>query len=145
MLKYRQKISGPIIDRIDIQKYVQPVPFMELSRFTKGDSSATLRQRVESARNFQKKRYASLKNIHSNAQLTPAMVKEFCGLEPAGREILKLAFDRFQYSARSFHKFLKVARTFADMDKAQTIRKQDIAAALMARDLDKEQMELLVV
>jgi magnesium chelatase family protein len=145
VLKYRQKISGPIIDRIDIQKYVQPVSFMELSGLTAGHSSAELRQRVEAARNIQKKRYSSIKKVHSNAQLTPAMVKEFCTLEPAGRKVLKLAFERFQYSARSFHKFLKVARTFADMDEASKIRRQDIAAALMARDLDKEQMELLVV
>ncbi|EEG77480.1 YifB family Mg chelatase-like AAA ATPase [Dethiobacter alkaliphilus] len=145
VLKYRQRISGPIIDRIDIQKYVQPVPFMELSSFTRGSSSVELREQVEAARSFQRQRFAGIDDVHCNAQMTPALVKEYCRLEPEGEKVLKLAFERFEYSARSFHKFLKVARTFADMEESARIRRKDIAAALMARDLEKEQLEMLVV
>lgn len=145
VLKYRQKISGPINDRIDIQKYVQPVNYMDLNSDSVGTTSAELREKVESARDLQKRRFAGLENIHCNAQMTPAIIKEFCILESEGERLLKLAFERFQYSARSFHKFLKVARTFADMEGARDIRKQDVAAALMARDLDKDQIEMLVV
>ena len=145
VLKYRQKISGPIIDRVDIQKNVQPVNFMDLSGHFSGKTSKELRHRVEHAREIQKKRYASIDKINCNAQMTPALIKEYCKLEPAGENLLKLAHDRFQYSARIFHKFLKVARTFADMDGAENIRKQDVAAALLAREMDKEHVEMLVV
>ncbi|MGF7184628.1 magnesium chelatase family protein [Desulfitispora alkaliphila] len=145
VLKYRQKVSGPIIDRIDIQKYVQPVDFMELSRYEKGRSSHELRERVEMARNIQQKRYAHIKKVNCNAQMTPPLIKEYCLLEPEGERLLRLAYDKFKYSARTFHKFLKVARTFADMDGADSIRKADVAAALMSRDLDKEYIDLLVI
>ncbi|NTW71795.1 MAG: YifB family Mg chelatase-like AAA ATPase [Eubacteriaceae bacterium] len=145
VLKYRQKISGPMLDRMDIQKYVQPVNFMELSGQKIERTSEELRQRVENARKVQQKRYADIPGINCNAQMTPALIEEYCELEEEGRRILKLAYDRFQYSARTFHKFLRVGRTFADMEESEKIRKKDIAAALMARDLDKEQSGMLVV
>lgn len=145
VLKYRQKISGPILDRMDIQKYVQPVDFMELSGYKMGKSSKELRERVESARKIQQKRYEKIDHINCNAQMTPALIKEYCKLEDEGKKLLRLAYDRFQYSARTFHKFLKVARTFADMEESKDIRKRDIAAALLARDLDKEQANMLVI
>lgn len=145
VLKYRQKISGPILDRMDIQKYVQPVDFMELSGYKMGKTSQELRERVENARKIQQKRYEKIENISCNAQMTPALIKEYCNLEDDGKKLLKSAYDRFEYSARTFHKFLKVARTFADMDESTNIRKKDIAAALLARDLDKEQADMLVM
>lgn len=145
VIKYRQKISGPILDRMDIQKYVQSVDFMELSQYKPGKSSKDLRERVEQARKVQIERYKNIQEINCNAQMTPALIKEYCVLEDSGKQLLKLAYDKFQYSARTFHKFLKVARTFADLDKSEKIRQQDIAAALMARDLDKEQSGMLVV
>ncbi|ABR46455.1 Mg chelatase, subunit ChlI [Alkaliphilus metalliredigens QYMF] len=145
VIKYRQKISGPILDRMDIQKYVQPVDFLQLSEHTSGRSSAELRERVEFARDIQKTRYASMEAINCNAQMTPSLIKEYCELEADGTKLLRLAYDRFQYSARTFHKFLKVGRTFADMEGSEKIRKKDIAAALMARDLDKEQAGMLVL
>lgn len=145
VLKYRQKISGPILDRIDIQKYVQPVDFMKLSNHTKGISSKELRSRVESARGIQRERYKGIDNVYCNAQMTPAHIKKFCALDSESIKLMQLAFERFKYSARSFHKFLKVARTFADMESSENIRKQDIAKALMCRDLDKEQAQMVVV
>ncbi len=145
VLKYRQRISGPILDRMDIQKHVQPVDFMELSGYKMGRSSEELRERVEKARKIQQKRYEKIEHINCNAQMTPALIKEYCSLEDEGKKLLKLAYDRFQYSARTFHKFLKVARTFADMESSKNIRKKDIAAALLARDLDKEHTSMLVI
>ena len=145
VLKYRQKLSGPILDRMDIQKYVQPVKFMELSGYKEGRSSLELKERVEVARKIQQERYKNIEHVNNNAQMTPALIKEFCELDEDGKKLLKLAYDRFQYSARTFHKFLKVSRTFADMNGSKKIRKQDVAAALLARDLDKEQSDMMVM
>lgn len=116
VLKYRQKISGPIMDRMDIQKYVRAVNFMDLANNSTGKSSKDLRQRVEFARDIQNKRFKDIPNINCNAQMNNALIKEYCHLEAEGQKLLQLAYDRFNYSARTFHKFLKVARTFADMD-----------------------------
>lgn len=145
VLKYRQKISGPILDRIDIQKYVQPVNFLELRSEQASDSSEELKKRVEKAREMQRKRFRYSQTIHCNAQMEVADIKEFCVLELEGERLLHRAFERFSYSARSYHKFLKVARTFADLDQSPKIRKEDIAVALLCRDLDREQLELLVI
>ena len=145
VLKYRQKISGPMLDRIDIQKYVQPVDFIKLSDNSRGTSSSELRQKVEFARNIQRERYKNIENVNSNAEMTPSLIKEFCILEDESKKLLQLAFDRFKYSARTFHKFIKVARTFADLDGADNISKRHIAKALMCRDLDKEQVNMVVI
>lgn len=145
ILKYRQKISGPILDRIDIQKYVQPVDFLHLHSTAGTQSSEDVKRRVERSRAFQRVRFGYSSKIHCNAQMEAAEVKEFCVLESEGERLLHRAFERYRYSARSYHKFLKVARTFADMDQSRKIRKEDIAAALMSRDLDREQLELLVI
>jgi magnesium chelatase family protein len=145
VLKYRQRISGPILDRIDIQKYVQAVGFFELSSDLNGRSSSELRERVEAARNIQMKRYENVQGVYCNADISEAMIRQFCNLEEEGKEILQMAYDRYRYSARTFNKFLKVARTFADMEEAPNIRKKDITAALMARDLDKDQSGMMVV
>ncbi len=145
VLKYRQKISGPISDRIDIQKYVHAIGFMNLSSFSNKTSSSELKTRVEFARNIQNKRYEKFEKINCNAQMGQKLIKEYCTLEEDSRKVLQLAYDRFSYSARSFHKYLKVARTFADMEGSEKIRKKDILSALMARDLDKESVHMTVV
>ncbi|SES81308.1 magnesium chelatase family protein [Natronincola peptidivorans] len=145
VVKYRQKISGPILDRMDIQKYVQPVKFKELSSSTSGKTSQELRERVEFARSIQKKRYDRIDGINCNAQMGHALIKEYCQLEAEGERLLQLAYERFNYSARTFHKYLKVARTFADMEASTKIRKKDVAAALMARDLEKEGAAMMVL
>ena len=145
VLKYRRKLSGPILDRMDIQKYVQPVNFLDLSGESGGTSSDTLRQRVEFAREKQRERFGDHPAISCNAEMTAAEVKEYCSLEDGGRRLLEQAYERFQYSARAFHKFLKVARTFADLDGSPHLRRQDVAASLMARDMDREQAGMLVI
>lgn len=145
VLKYRQKISGPILDRIDLQKYVHSVNYLKLSSQAKGQSSAELRERVQYARKIQQKRFANVQAVNCNAQMTESMVKEFCQLDDDGNKLLQLAYNKFRYSARTFHKFLKLARTLADLDASAQIRKQDVSGALLSRDLDKDQSRLLVV
>ncbi|MDD2421984.1 MAG: YifB family Mg chelatase-like AAA ATPase [Heliobacteriaceae bacterium] len=145
VLKYRQKISGPILDRIDLQKYVQPVDFMSISGQKPGRSSAILREQVETARKQQRTRFAGHPAVNCNAQMTEAMVREFCTLDSECTHLLQQAYERFRYSARSFNKFLKVARTYADLDGLPRIGRTHITAALMARDMDKEHAGLLVV
>ena len=145
VLKYRQKISGPILDRMDIQKYVQPVNFIELSSQSYGKTSKELRERVELARNIQKKRYEKIDKINCNAQMNNSLIKEYCKLETEGQRLLELAYEKFGYSVRTFHKYLKVARTLADLDGSMKIREKDIAAALMSRDLEKERSGMTVV
>lgn len=143
--KYRQKLSGPILDRIEVHKYVQPVNFLNLSGQALGKSSQELRERVQQARLIQQLRFAGIPNVNSNAQMTEGMIKEFCELESDSLKLLSLAHERFQYSARTYNKFLKIARTFADLEGAAKLRKVDISAALMARDLDKDQRGMLVI
>lgn len=145
VIKYRQRLSGPILDRMDIQKYVQPVNFIDLSSDFSGKSSQELRERVESARSIQKNRFKNITGVNNNGQMGHALIKEYCQLEEEGQRLLQLAYDRFKYSARTFHKYLKVARTFADMEGADKIRKKDVAAALMARDLEKEGAGMMVL
>lgn len=145
VLKYRQKISGPIMDRMDIQKYVRPVDFMDLSSYSFGKSSKELRERVEFARKIQKKRFEKVERVNCNAQMTNSLIKEHCHMEAEGQRLLQLAYDRFKYSARTFHKYLKVARTFADLDDSDKIRKKDVAAALMSRDLEKDRAVMTVL
>lgn len=145
VIKYRQRLSGPILDRMDIQKYVQPVNFIDLSSDFSGKSSQELRERVESARSIQKNRFKKITGVNNNGQMGHALIKEYCQLEEEGQRLLQLAYDRFAYSARTFHKYLKVARTFADMAGSAKIRKKDVAAALMARDLEKEGASMMVL
>jgi magnesium chelatase family protein len=145
VVKYRQKISGPILDRMDIQRYVQPVKFRDLSEGKPGTSSKDLRVRVEFARKIQQERYKHISGINCNAQMGHALVKEFCQPEPEGERLLQMAYDKYQYSARAFQKYLKIARTFADMEGAEKIRKKDIAAALMAREMEREWASMTVI
>ncbi|HZK54321.1 MAG TPA: YifB family Mg chelatase-like AAA ATPase [Desulfosporosinus sp.] len=145
VLKYRQKISGPILDRIEVHKYVQSVSFLNPSEEDHGPRSADLRDRVQKARDIQQLRFAGVPYINSNAQMNEAMIKEFCSLDSDSNRLLSLAFEKFQYSARTYNKFLKIARTFADLDASEHIRKQDVSGALMARDMDKDRSGMLVV
>lgn len=145
VLKYRQKISGPILDRMDIQKYVRPVQFIDLSNELSGASSKELRERVDAARKIQQKRFKEIEKINSNAQMNNNQVKEFCVLEKEGKNLLKRAYDRYSYSARAYHKYLKIARTFADLGGSEKIRKKDIALALMSRDLERDQAMMAIL
>lgn len=143
VLKYRQKLSGPILDRMDIQKYVDNVNFFDEAE-TKY-SSKELQKKVSRAREIQQSRYSDIPGIHCNAQISPGLIKEFCSLDSESEQILQKAYERFRYSGRTIHKFIKVARTFADMDEVANIRKADMVKSLMSRDLDKDQKELLTI
>ena len=145
VMKYRQKISGPIMDRMDIQKYVRPVDFRDLANDYRGATSESLRQRVEAARRIQQKRFAKVPGINCNSQMSNQLIRDCCLLEADAKKLLLLAYDRYQYSARAYHKYLKVARTFADMDGATKLRKKDVALAIMARDLEKDQAGMTVL
>jgi magnesium chelatase family protein len=145
VLKYRQKVSGPIMDRIDIQKYVKSVDFMDLSNKPQGINSKELREKVEKARNIQAERFKDFEHIHCNASMSSALIKEFCEIEHDSLDLIRISFERFSYSVRTYNKFLKIARTFADMEASDKIRKKDIISSLMARDLDKDNNKKLVI
>lgn len=145
VLKYRQRLSGPIMDRIDIQKYFRTVNVLDLTNDKKGPSSKDLANKVQVARDIQRKRYENIIGISCNAQMTPELIKEHCKLDEDSMKMLRLAFDKFQYSARTYHKFLRVARTFADMEGELNISKSHIIKALMCREIEKEQATMVVV
>ncbi|MGL6106663.1 YifB family Mg chelatase-like AAA ATPase [Romboutsia sp.] len=145
VLKYRQRLSGPIMDRIDIQKYFRTVNVLDLANDKKGPSSRDLSNKVQLARDIQRKRFENIIGISCNAQMTPELIKEYCKLDEDSMKMLRLAFDKFQYSARTYHKFLRVARTFADMEGELHISKSHIVKALMCREIEKEQATMVVV
>jgi len=145
ILKYRQKLSGPILDRLDIQKYVSPVNFMDLSGYPGGKSSRELKEQVEFARIVQEKRYFGIEGVNCNAQMNSSLIKEHCSLDSESMRIMEKAYERYKFSARSYYKFLRVARTFADFDGSAVIRRQDVINALMSRDLEKEECGMVVV
>lgn len=136
--KYLNKISGPLLDRIDIQLEVVPVPFKELSTIKEGETSATIRQRVINARKIQEERFKKYPNIHCNAQMNTQMMKEFCKIQPSGMELLRTVMDRLGLSARAYDRILKVSRTIADLDGSENIRDEHLAEAITYRNLDRE-------
>lgn len=135
--RYMSKVSGPLLDRIDLHVEVNPIPFEELSSKSAGESSNTVRDRVIRAREIQQMRYAEIPGMHSNALLTPKLIKTYCQLDTAGSALLKQAMDRLGFSARSYARILKVARTIADLDASEFIRPQHIAEAVQYRSLDR--------
>lgn len=137
--RYLNKISGPLLDRIDLHVEVTPVSYQELSRYeSESESSEQIRQRVIRAREIQQKRFSEVNNIHCNAQMPSKMVREVCQLDNAGMIILKNAMEKLQLSARAFDRILKVARTAADMDESARIETQHIAQAIHYRQLDRD-------
>ncbi len=135
---YRNKISGPLLDRIDIQVEVAPVDYSDLTGTVKGETSSEIKKRVDKARQIQRARYEKYDGIRSNSQLTPAMQEEFCKISPDAEAILKSAFDRLGLSARAHSRILKVARTIADLDGSEDIAAQHIAEAIQYRSLDRK-------
>lgn len=131
--KYRSKISGPILDRIDIQIEVPALKFDEVFAEGKEETSREIRQRVIRARNFALKRFKDEKGIYSNAQMTPSLIKKFCLVEGDGWKLLERAVEGFSISKRAVDKILKVARTIADLEEAPLIKTAHIAEALQWR------------
>lgn len=134
--KYLRKISGPLLDRIDIQIEVLRPKFEKIKTKEKSENSETIRQRVNYARKIQLERYKKYR-IHSNAEITTKMALEFCKLDTKGEELLQNAFIKFKLSVRAYEKILKVARTIADLDRKENIEFQHIAEAIQYRSLDK--------
>lgn len=134
--KYLRKISGPLLDRIDIQIEVLRPKFEKIKTKEKSENSETIRQRVNYARKIQSERYKKYR-IHSNAEITTKMALEFCKLDTKGEELLQNAFIKLKLSVRAYEKILKVARTIADLDRKENIEFQHIAEAIQYRSLDK--------
>lgn len=136
--KYLNKISGPLLDRIDIQVEITPVPFDELTKSAPSECSVTIRDRVMRARQIQQQRFANEPGIHSNAQMTPRLLQKYAQLDERGKTMLQSAMERLNLSARAYDRILKVARTIADLDGSDTIQSMHIAEAISYRSLDRE-------
>lgn len=138
MQRYLGKISGPLLDRIDIHIEVTPVPFDKLSEERKGESSVAIRKRVEAARDLQTKRFESVEGIHYNAQMGTKHIREFCKLNESSKNLLKEAMQRLNLSARAYDRILKVARTIADLEGVEGVVENHISEAIQYRSLDRE-------
>lgn len=135
--KYLSKISGPLIDRIDICLEVKPVEYEQLSLKRKSESSEDIRKKVIAAQKIQQQRYKN-ENILFNSQLSSAQIEKYCSLGNEEIEILKIAFDRLNLSARAYHRILKVSRTIADLDASENIKVNHLAEAIQYRSLDRK-------
>lgn len=138
MQRYLSKISGPLLDRIDIHIEVTPVPFEKLSDTRKAECSTEIRKRVTQARSFQTKRFENYSYIHYNAQMSSKLIREFCVLDSSSLELLKTAMERLNLSARAYDRILKVSRTIADLEGSSSVASHHIAEAIQYRSLDRE-------
>ncbi len=138
MQRYLGKISGPLLDRIDIHIEVTPVPFEKLSEDRKGESSADIRKRVTAAREIQTQRFEELESVHYNAQMGTKQIRSFCKLDDPSKALLKNAMERLNLSARAYDRILKVARTIADLEKTEKVNGNHIAEAIQYRSLDRD-------
>ncbi|MBQ3689163.1 MAG: YifB family Mg chelatase-like AAA ATPase [Bacteroidales bacterium] len=136
--KYLNRISGPLLDRIDIHVEVVPVPFKDLAVRQTSESSAEIRKRVIKAREIQLKRFADSPKIHCNAQMTSSKIRTFCNVDDAGMTLLKNAMEKLGLSARAYDRILKVSRTIADLEGVEDIKPQHIAEAIQYRSLDRD-------
>ncbi len=136
--KYMSKISGPLLDRIDIHVEVPAVKYKELSSHTKGETSAEIRKRVVTARKIQQKRFEKENHIFNNADMGTKEVREYCKLDTAGSELLKMAMTKLGLSARAYDRILKVSRTIADLEGEENILPRHVSEAIQYRSLDRE-------
>ena len=135
--KYMGKISGPLLDRMDIHIEVTPVKYQKLSTREKAENSANIRKRVNKARKIQRERYKDY-GIFSNAELTPMLIQQYCALDEAGTQLLQNAFEKLGLSARAQSRILKVARTIADLEGEKKIQIKHLAEAIQYRNLDRK-------
>lgn len=136
--RYLSKISGPLLDRIDLHVEVTPVAFKELASDQKSEKSMDIRERVMAARKIQNERFKTLQHIHNNAQMSSTQVRERCQIDAEGRKLLKTAMEKLGLSARAYDRILKVARTIADMEKEANIKNHHLAEAIQFRSLDRQ-------
>ena len=135
--RYMNKISGPLLDRIDIHCEIQAVPFAQLSQMQPGEPSATIRERVIAARKIQEERFRPYKGVHCNAMMSEKMLHEFAEPDDASMEMLRMAMERLKLSARAYTRILKVARTIADLAGSERVESVHIAEAIGYRNLDR--------
>ena len=138
MQRYMNKISGPLLDRIDLHIEVTPVPFDDLSAERNGEKSIEIRKRVETARDIQTTRYQELKHVHYNAQMGPKELDKYCELDDTSKKLIKNAMDKLNLSARAYDRILRVARTIADLAKCENLQSQHLAEAIQYRSLDRD-------
>ena len=138
--RYLNKISGPLMDRIDLHIEVPAVKFDELASKKKGESSQTIRVRVLEAREVQEKRFDAYEGVHHNAQMTAKLIEKYCEVDDAGQTLLKLAMNKMGLSARSYARILKVSRTIADLEASKYIKPNHIAEAIQYRSMDRNGM-----
>jgi len=136
--RYLNKISGPLLDRIDLHVEVTPVPFSELSSEKNSETSDDVRERVIKAREIQAKRFENEPGVYCNAQMGSKLLKEICVINNIGQNLLKTAMDRLNLSARAYDRILKVSRTIADLANSEDIRPEHLAEAIQYRSLDRE-------
>lgn len=135
--KYLNRISGPLLDRIDLHVEVTPVPVSALSSVNGEEPSAAIRERVIRAREVQHERFAE-DNIYCNAQMSAQAVREVCVIDKAGQSLLNKAMERLGLSARAYDRILKVSRTIADLGGSESILPEHLAEAIQYRSLDRE-------
>jgi len=138
MQRYLSKISGPLLDRIDIHIEVTPVPFEKLSDERKGESSVEIRKRVTVAREIQTERFKDTENLHYNAQMNVKHIRKYCKLSEQSKELIKTAMEKLNLSARAYDRILKVSRTIADLANSENIHPEHIAEAIQYRSLDRD-------
>ena len=136
--RYLNKVSGPLLDRIDMHVEVTPVSFNELSSQKTSENSQQVRERVVQAREVQVKRFEDNEGVHSNAQMSSKLLKEICTIDQVGQTLLKAAMDKLNLSARAYDRILKVSRTIADLEGSETIKPEHLAEAIQYRSLDRE-------
>jgi len=136
--KYLNKISGPLLDRIDLHVEVTPVSFDELSSKAKGESSAMIRDRVIKSREIQAERFQQTEGVHANAQMSMKQLQSYCKLDEKSKKMLKIAMEKLNLSARAYDRILKVGRTIADLENSTAITSEHIAEAIQYRSLDRE-------
>ena len=135
--RYMNKISGPLLDRIDIQCEITPVPFKDISNAQPGEPSAAIRERVIKARHIQEERFKDIHGIYCNAQMTERMIHQFAEPDEAGINLLRVAMERLNLSARAYNRILKVARTIADLEGSENVLSNHLAEAISYRNLDR--------
>lgn len=135
--RYMNKISGPLLDRIDIQCEISPVPFKDISTAAPGEPSAKIRERVIKAREIQAARFQEFKGIHCNAQMTERMIHQFAEPDEEGINLLRMAMEKLSLSARAYNRILKVARTIADLAGSERVEPFHLAEAIGYRTLDR--------
>ncbi len=138
MQRYLSKVSGPLLDRIDIHIEVTPVPFEKLSDDRKGEESAVIRERVTKTRKIQSERFSESESVHYNAQMGVKQIRKYCKLDKDSLQLLKTAMERLNLSARAYDRILKVSRTIADLEVSDSITGNHISEAIQYRSLDRD-------